>query len=199
MSPPAHRQESFLSTLPAGVKLGATLAMVGSITLMPRTVTAAYSIPAAVLLLLWALSRMPLRYGFKRMLVAQFFIIGIAFMSLLSPGARPVFFAAVIKSNLCVLGVVLLTWTTPFTEILATLRKLRVPALMLTTLALMVRYLPVLGAEARRMERARASRTFTRGRWLAWRSLGEVISRLFVRSADRAERIYLAMCARGWK
>jgi cobalt/nickel transport system permease protein len=199
MSPPGHKQESSFSNVPAGAKLGATLVMVGSVTLMPRTVTPAYFIPAAVLLFLWAFSRMPVRYGFKRMLVAEFFIIGIAFMSLLSPGARPVFFAALIKSNLCVLCVVLLTWTTPFTEILATLRRLRVPPLMLTTLALMVRYLPVLGAEARRMERARASRTFTRGRWLTWRSLGEVISRLFVRSADRAERIYLAMCARGWK
>jgi energy-coupling factor transporter transmembrane protein EcfT len=27
----------------------------------------------------------------------------------------------------------------------------------------------------------------------------EVIGRLFVRASERAERIYLAMCARGWK
>jgi cobalt/nickel transport system permease protein len=63
----------------------------------------------------------------------------------------------------------------------------------------MYRYLPVLAEESRRMQRARASRTFSRQRRVAWRSLTTILGRLFVRSADRAERIYLAMCARGWK
>ena len=70
---------------------------------------------------------------------------------------------------------------------------------MLTTLALMYRYLPVLAEEARRMERARASRTFSRKRRIVWQNLGAVVGRLFVRTTDRAERIYLAMCARGWR
>ncbi len=64
----------------------------------------------------------------------------------------------------------LLTWTTPFAETLQVLRRLRVPAVMLTTLALMVRYLPVLAEETTRMQRARASRTFTRRRGAAWPS-----------------------------
>jgi cobalt/nickel transport system permease protein len=64
---------------------------------------------------------------------------------------------------------------------------------------LMCRYLPVLAEESRRMQRARASRTFSSKRTLAWQNLTTVIGQLFIRSADRAERIYLAMCARGWK
>jgi cobalt/nickel transport system permease protein len=107
--------------------------------------------------------------------------------------------SAIIKSNLCVLTMLLLTWTTPFHEILAVLRRMRLPSVMLTTLALMYRYLPVLGEETRRMERARASRTFLKSRRLAWHNVAAIIGRLFIRSADRAERIYLAMCARGWK
>jgi cobalt/nickel transport system permease protein len=63
----------------------------------------------------------------------------------------------------------------------------------------MYRYLSVLVDEAERMQRARASRTFTRRRSHLWQSLGTVLGQLFVRSTERAERIYAAMCARGWK
>ena len=79
------------------------------------------------------------------------------------------------------------------------LRRLRLPSVMLSTLALMCRYLPLLAEETRRMERARASRTFGRRRRLAWQNLAAILGQLFVRTADRAERVYLAMCARGWK
>jgi energy-coupling factor transporter transmembrane protein EcfT len=49
------------------------------------------------------------------------------------------------------------------------------------------------------MVRARRSRTFSRDRASVWRSSASVIAQLFVRSSERAERIYAAMCARGWK
>jgi cobalt/nickel transport system permease protein len=57
----------------------------------------------------------------------------------------------------------------------------------------------VLADESERMRRARASRTFTRGRRFQWQTLASVAGLLFVRAAERAERIYAAMCARGWK
>jgi cobalt/nickel transport system permease protein len=49
------------------------------------------------------------------------------------------------------------------------------------------------------MRCARASRTFQRRRRLHWQMLGTVVGQLFVRASERAERIYAAMCARGWK
>jgi cobalt/nickel transport system permease protein len=73
-----------------------------------------------------------------------------------------------------------------------------VPGLLVTTLALMHRYLFVLNDEAGRMRRARACRTFERSRRCTWMVSAEVVGRLFVRASERAERIYLAMCARGW-
>ena len=94
---------------------------------------------------------------------------------------------------------ILLSNTTPFSELLGALRRIRFPALMITTLALMYRYPSVLVDETERMQRARASRTFTGRRSHVWRSLGTVIGQLFIRSTERAERIYAAMCARGWK
>jgi cobalt/nickel transport system permease protein len=142
---------------------------------------------------------MPLRFAIRRLLVAEVFIIGIALLSLVRPAATPIFLSALLKSNLCVLAMLLLIWTTPFQEILHELRAWHLPSVMLTTLALMYRYLPVLGEETRRMSRARASRSFSTRRRLTWQNLGLVLSQLFIRSADRAERIYLAMCARGWK
>ena len=138
-------------------------------------------------------------HALRRLLVAELFVLGIAVMSLFGPGSVHLFLATLLKSTFCILALILLTWTTPFQEILSVLRQLGLPAVMLTTLALMYRYLPVLTEEAQRMQRARASRTFVRRRGLAWQNLSTLIGQLFVRTADRAERIYLAMCARGWK
>ena len=181
------------------MKLGVALLLIVFTVMLPRRVDWLYALPGAVLLLLWPLCRMPVRYTLRRLLMAEFFILGIAVLSLFSPAARPVFFSALLKSNLCVFSMLLLTWTTPFHDILQELRRLRLPTVMLTTLALMYRYLPVLEEESSRMQRARASRTFSRNRRIAWHNLTTIIGQLFIRSADRAERIYLAMCARGWK
>jgi len=181
------------------LKLAAALVIIAGTALLPRRPDALYLVPAAVLAGLWLVCRMPLLYTLRRLLVAQVFILGIAVLALLSPAGRPVFLATLAKSNLCILALLVLTWTTPFPELLQALRRLRLPPVMLTTLALMYRYLPVLAEEAWRMERARASRTFSRKRRSGWQNLGAIIGHLFVRTADRAERIYLAMCARGWK
>lgn len=94
---------------------------------------------------------------------------------------------------------VLVSNTTAFSEMLGVLRRVRVPSLLITTLALMHRYLFVLVDETGRMQRARASRTFARGHRARWQTLATVLSQLFVRASERAERIYAAMCARGWK
>ena len=180
-------------------KLAGSLVLVLGIVLLPRRVDWSYLVPAFVLGFLWVLSRMPFAFVWRRMLLAEFFILGIAVLSLFDTAARPIFLSALAKSNLCVFTMLLLTWTTPFHEILNELRRWRLPGIMVTTLALMVRFLPVLREESSRMQRARASRTFVPGKRLAWSNLTSIIGQLFIRSADRAERIYLAMCARGWK
>jgi cobalt/nickel transport system permease protein len=142
---------------------------------------------------------MPVAHAVRRMLIAQVFILSVALLSAFSPATLPTALGTVVKSNLCVFAMVLLTWTTPFQQILQEMRRWRLPPIMLTNLALMYRYLPVLTEESRRMQRARVSRTFGRGRRLAWHSISVILGQLFIRSAARAERIYLAMCARGWK
>jgi cobalt/nickel transport system permease protein len=126
-------------------------------------------------------------------------VLGVAGLMLFQPGGGKIFAVVMFKANLCLLTTVLLANTTPFTELVRVLQRLRVPWLFVTTLTLMHRYLFVLRNEAERMRRARASRTFTRGRRFQWQALSSVVGQLFVRASERAERIYNAMCARGWK
>ena len=198
MRPESHAR-TVLHRAPAGLKLAVAALIILGTTLLPQELTRIYLLPAGLVLCLWVAARVPFRHGVRRLLFAEFFIIGIAAFALFSPGKMPLFLSAFCKSNICVALMIVLTWCTPFTEILGVFRLLRIPAVMLTTLALMYRYLPVLGEEARRMDRARRSRTFSTGRMLVWHSLTTIIAQLFMRSVDRAERIYLAMCARGWK
>jgi cobalt/nickel transport system permease protein len=143
------RRHSFLGRVSPRLKLGGALLLVAATALLPRRLDRLYLLPAAALAALWLASRMPVLPALRRWFVAQLFILGIALMSLLSPGGLPLFLATVAKSNLCILALLLLAWTTPFQEILQALRRLRLPPVMLTTLALMYRYLPVLAEEAR--------------------------------------------------
>lgn len=193
------RRPALARGAPARLKLAVAFLIIFSTALLPRRVSPWYLIPLVVVLILWPLCRMPIAYALRRLLMAEFFILGLALLSFLAPSSAPVFLAAIVKSNLCIFTLVLLTWSTPFHEILQVLRELKLPTVMLTTLALMYRYLPVLSEESRRMQRARASRTFRSSRRLAWENLTTILGHLFIRTTERAERIYLAMCSRGWK
>ena len=189
---PAHR-------LPAEVKLAVALLLVVFLVLTPLTARWLFVAVAGGLVSVALAARIPLGYLGKRLLLVEPFVLGMAALTLLQPGGWAVFFGILVKSSLCLLTMVLLANTTPFAELLRVLRRVRIPALLVTTLALLYRYLFVLVDEAERMSRARHSRTFTRQRWRIWKTLAGVISQLFVRSTERAERIYAAMCARGWK
>ena len=129
------------------LKLGLALLIVTGTVLLPRRLTPLYAIPAAVLLAIWPLCRMPLMLALRRWLVAEFFIAGLALLTLFTPGAWPLVLSALVKSNLCILAMLLLTWTTPFHDLMSELRRLRLPPVLLTTLALMYRYIPVLADE----------------------------------------------------
>ena len=76
---------------------------------------------------------------------------------------------------------------------------------MVSIISFMYRYLGVLGDEATRMNRARASRSAVGpsgrpGGTIRWRAsvTGSMVGSLFLRSYERSERIYGAMQARGF-
>ena len=189
---PMHR-------LPAALKLGVALVIVVATVLAPVQWRAWFIGVAGLLVLAALLSRLPLFFLFKRLLVLSPFVLGVVLVNAFQPVGRVNWLAVALKSVLCLLTVILVSNTTPFGQILRVLKSIRVPALLITTIALMHRYLFVLADEVERMRRARASRTFTRGRKFHWHTLATVVGQLFIRASERAERIYDAMCARGWK
>ena len=155
----------------------------------------------AILLLVGAItSRVPLGFLLRRVLWIELVIVGMAASRLFGEeGGFVPFLALVVHATACAAIMLLVSSTTRFTDILSTLSALGLPSLLITTLGLMYRYLFVLSEEALRMRRARLARTFERNRGRLWRSLASVIAQLFVRSAERAQRIHSAMLARGWQ
>ena len=193
------RLDSPVRRLSAPIKLAIALTAVLVTVLLSVSAWGFFLFWGITLILIAAVSRIPAGFLLKRLLLLEPFVLGVAVLALFQPGGRWVFLTIVLKSTLCLFTMILLSNTTPFSELLIVLQRLHVPALLVTTLALMYRYLFVLFDEAQRMQRARASRTFTRARAQLWKSLATVAGVLFIRTSERAERIYAAMCARGWK
>ncbi len=189
---PVHR-------LPAALKLGMALAIIVGTVLFPLRITGWFLGVTGLLMLVVGLSRIPPAFLFKRLLVLSPFVLGVSVANAFQPAGRVDWQALAVKSVLCLATVIQVSNTTPFSQVLQVLNRVRVPRLLITTIALMHRYLFVLADEAERMRRARLSRTFTEGRRFRWRAMADVVGQLFVRASARAERIYGAMCARGWK
>ena len=194
-----NRRESPMSRLPPVLKLGVGLVIIVGTVLAPPTAVGWFIAMAVVLVTAVGLSRLPLLFLLKRLAWLSPFILSVALVHALQPEAPGSWRAVAAKSTICLLTIIVVSNTTPFSGILRVLKAARVPGLLITTVALMHRYLFVLVEEAERMRRARASRTFTRQRRARWHTLSTVVGQLFVRASERAEHIYDAMCARGWK
>jgi cobalt/nickel transport system permease protein len=194
------RRDSPVHRLPPALKLLLALLVILGVVSLPRAhFWPAAGLIAVLLAFVVLAARIPVFVLFKRLLLLEPVVLGVTVLSWFQPEGGGIFLFLFVRTNLCLLTSLLLANTTPFTEILGVLKRLRVPWLFVTTLTLMHRYLFVLADEAERMRRARASRTFTRGRRSQWLALSSVVGQLFVRASERAERIYNAMCARGWK
>ncbi|MCX6134312.1 MAG: cobalt ECF transporter T component CbiQ [Ignavibacteriales bacterium] len=193
------RIDSPIHRLPATVKLLGTLCIISVTVAVNFSHGWVFGFIGAALLVISALTTIPWRFVLGRLIMLEPFALGIAVMALFQEHGTWIFLSIVTKSSLCLLTVILLSNTTPFSELLVTLKRFRVPTLFVTILALMYRYLFVLIDEAERLTRARNSRTFSDKRLRKWGSMASLVGQLFVRSTERAERIYAAMSARGWK
>jgi cobalt/nickel transport system permease protein len=87
--------------------------------------------------------------------------------------------------------------TTSFPGICHALRRLGVPAVFVSQLLFLYRYLFVLSEEAMRLVRARDMRSFG-NRGSGMKVVARLIGALFIRTVERAERIYSAMLTRGF-
>jgi cobalt/nickel transport system permease protein len=135
------------------------------------------------------------------------FFVLVGFLTLMVAPANParaqhglwvVVSTILIKNSLALFTMLVLAGTTPFHRLLAAMRKMGVPAVLVATLQFMERYRHVLVNELDRMATARRARTFQRRDSLAWSLLTGLIGLLFLRTFERAERVHGAMVARGW-
>jgi cobalt/nickel transport system permease protein len=193
------RLDSPIHRLPSALKLSIAFGLILFAILVPIHVWIVFVILLVLLLTCFSVSKIPWRFVAARLLFLEPFVLGISVMALFQHDGWTIFLRIVIKSSLCLLTMILLSNTTPFSEILSLFRRIGVPALLVTILALTYRYLFVLIDEAARFRRARNSRTFSSHRTKVWISLASIIGQLFIRSTERSERIYAAMISRGWK
>lgn len=107
------------------------------------------------------------------------------------------FLSILVKFSLTISMALLLIATTSFPGICHALRRLGVPSIFVSQLLFLYRYLFVLMEEAMRIVRARDMRSFG-GRGMDMKVAVRIIGSLFLRTVERAERIYSAMLARGF-
>jgi cobalt/nickel transport system permease protein len=193
------RKDSPIHRLSSGLKVTISFMLILIVVLSPVKYVHLFITIAILLFSIIFKSKIPFTFFLKRLLLFEPFILTIAILTLLQPNGVVIFTSILVKSTLSLVTVILLSNTTPFSELLNVLRKAHVPPLFITLLALMYRYLFILLDEIEHMKVARTSRTFTKKSSRRWSFLTLILGQLFIRTTERAERIYSAMCARGWK
>ncbi|MHB8894076.1 MAG: cobalt ECF transporter T component CbiQ [Candidatus Geothermincolia bacterium] len=197
----------------ARAKAIALFAIIIACVTTPPAAWFAFCIYAGLVVLITVASHVPFRYLLTRMLIVLPFILVVAVFVPFMHGGEPaarwgwltisqsgllVLWNVAAKSLISVSCVILLTSTTPFNDLMRGFERLHVPAFFTTVTSFMYRYIFIIVDEAERMKRARDSRNY-KGRWI-WQAkvLGYMIASLFLRSQERAEHVYNAMCARGF-
>jgi|Deesub1362A_J573_1020465.scaffolds.fasta_scaffold00137_57 cobalt/nickel transport system permease protein len=98
------------------------------------------------------------------------------------------------------IAIQVLILSTPFNDIVYAMRGLKFPKGFVSTLWLAYRYIILMFTELMRVMLARESRRMTKGSHMdLWRKGGESLGLFFIRTFERAERVQLAMRARGEK
>ncbi len=176
----------------------ATLLLVCTVAWLPRAALMWHG-GAAGVAVLWLGAQRLSWLRLTRNLVALLPVTaGMALFSLFGEGGWRLFGVLMIKGLLCLALVCGLMQKVSFMELLALLARARLPGPLLTTLALLERYRFVLRDESQRLLLARRCRLLT-AEPPGWQARAAVLGRLFTRGSDRAERIYRAMEARGWR
>lgn len=208
---------SFIHRLDPRTKLVASLAFILALLLIPLGEWHIFAAYLFIIVGLFAFSKLPPLYVLKRSFVIIPFVLLVGiFIPFFREGEiagsynvwlwkvsityNGLFILAniLIKAWLCILSLILLSSTTKFSNLLEGLHQLRVPRTLVLILSFMYRYIFVLTDEALRMQRAYQSRDVGGSLLRRLKAFGGMIGVLFLRSYERAERIYLAMSSRGF-
>jgi cobalt/nickel transport system permease protein len=212
---------SVVHRLDPRVKVLATLAFIVSVALLPDGAWPVYGVAIALLAAVALIARLSLGLVVRRSLAGVPFLLAAITVLFTIPGvaiwqgpwglsitdAGLVRFGSIVaRSLISIAAAVLLTAPTRFPDILHALRHLKVPAVLVSIIAFMYRYLFVLVDEVERLLRARTSRSarlpgVRGGGGLGWRAgvTGHMAGQLLIRSLDRSDRVFQAMQARGYR
>lgn len=206
----------------ARVKLAVTVAYIFAITLTPVGGWVAIGLLALPVVAFAALGRLTAGLVLRRSLLAAPFVLAVVPLMFTKEGDEAFALPLVgwdaswqgieavgtilLKSWVSVVAAVVLTATTPATELVRALQGLRVPRLLTAVVFFTYRYLFAIGEEAQRLMRGRDSRSariegHRSGGSIGWRAriTGHMVGSLFLRSFERSERVYAAMQARGYR
>ena len=206
-----YHGHSVVHRAPAHLKLLALVSFMLVVVATPREWYAAFGFYVLLLFVVVALSRVPPLYLARRMLIETPFVLFALAIPFIAEGPRievlglsvsePGLWAAaalLVKGSLGVLAALTLAATTEPQEVLAGLRRLRMPDLIVQIMGFMLRYLDVVTAELSRMTTAMRSRGCDPRSPRHWPVLARSLGALFIRSYERGERVHLAMLARGY-
>lgn len=207
-----HRPgDSPLHRLPPQVKITGALAAVLGVVATPREAFWAFGVDALVLAGVWAVAAVPIGWLARRALIELPIVAFAVVLPFTGGGPHVDVFGVPVsvdgalagwniaaKGTIGVLVSLTLAATTHPADLVTGLRRLRLPHVVTTIASLMLRYVDVIASEARRMRTARVSRgDDPRFLWQAG-ATARGIGALFLRSYARAERVHVAMLARGW-
>jgi cobalt/nickel transport system permease protein len=201
---PVHRA-------PAHLKIVALVVFMLTVVATPRDWYPVFGVYLLVLLTVIAVSGVPYGYLAKRMVVEVPFVLFAVLVPFIAHGpttevlgvtvSEPGLLAAwglLAKGTLGVLASLTLAATTEPVAILAGLRRLRMPDLVVQIMGFMIRYLDVVTAEMGRMLVGMRSRGCDPRSPRHWPALARSLGALFIRSYERGERVHLAMLSRGY-
>jgi cobalt/nickel transport system permease protein len=183
-----------------GVKIAVFLLFIIMIVLAPPSKMGQFAGFLAMLSVAVFISKVPPLYILKRSLLVLPFVVFVAVTApFQSHNPYKDYFAVIfLKSWLSAAALTLLSATTAFPDFLKGMESLKVPKIMITLLSFMYRYVFVLMDEVMRMETARDSRYFGGHYRRQVKAYAGMIGSLFIRTYERAERVYQCMAARGF-
>jgi len=204
-------QDTCIHRLDPRVKVIATMLFLFTVVSFPKYEVAALFPFFLFPMLLMTIGEIPIRFILKKMLLVSPFAIFIGIFNPLLDTRTAViiagipvsagwisFTAIMLKFSLTISAAILLIATTSFPGVCHALRQLGFPPLFTSQLLFLYRYIFVLMEEAMRITRARDMRSFGKnGKGV--KIFARLIGILFLRTVDRAERIYYAMLSRGFQ
>ena len=162
-------------------------------------------------IVLASMGGIPARYILKKILLISPFVIMLGILNPLLDkeilmhingieisGGWISFLSIILRFLLTVSSALILLALTGFNSVCRGLSSFGIPKVLITQILLFNRYILILADEAERMGRAMSLKTFGSG-LLNFKSFILIIGHLLLRTVDRAERIYHAMCCRGFE